>query len=76
MAHINVNRWDGKGKRPCDWCGKRLDKEGYIHAACEQQESRFYTQLGYDGESDIKLPNGYQIVIPRGQGAKRSSREL
>ena len=64
MAHQNVTKWDGKGQRPCDWCGEPLKDEKFIHEKCYQQESLFYTQLGYDGESDVKLPAGYKIHIP------------
>ncbi len=74
MAHINVKNWDGQGKRPCDWCGKPLGVESFIHddngpgvnGSCFWQESRFYIQLGYDGDSDVVLPEGYKIVIPGG----------
>jgi len=77
MAHINVKRWKYNGEvgpRPCDWCGHPLaTKTVFIHTQkcpecgrrCYQEESRFYTQLGYDGESDVKLPEGYTIVIPK-----------
>lgn len=65
MAHKNVKEWNGKGLRPCDWCGKPLPNgRPYLHVDCAEQESKFYIQLGYDGESDVRLPKGYQVVIP------------
>jgi hypothetical protein len=78
MAHKNVDKWlKDKTKaspRPCDWCGDPLDRtENYIHEGtcatcgrrCYKEETRFYTQLGYDGDSDIRTPDGYKIVIPK-----------
>lgn len=77
MAHDNVKRWADAGMpppRPCDWCGcplqphhKFIHTEKCLHCLrkCYDEESLFYTQLGYDGESDVKLPPGYNIVIPR-----------
>jgi len=77
MAHINVKLWRHNrevGPRPCDWCGHPLDTNTvFIHTQncpvcgrrCYREESKFYTQLGYDGESDVKLPEGYTIVIPK-----------
>lgn len=67
MSHINVSKWkeDKKGRRPCDWCGKPLlnDEKSIHRDTCLSMEARFYTQLGYDGESDVKLPEGYKVVI-------------
>lgn len=72
MGHINVANWNGTGDRPCDWCGHALATEKYIHQGtcatcgrrCEKEEQKFYIQLGYDGESDVKLPPGYKVVVP------------
>lgn len=78
MPHINVRTWLTKtshgGPRPCDWCGDPLprgvssihvDACGDCRRKCYDEEARYYTQLGYDGESDVKLPPGYIILIPR-----------
>ena len=65
MAHINVKNWDGSGSRPCDWCGKPLNDEKYLHPICATAERTFYIQLGYDGESDISLPVGYSTNFER-----------
>lgn len=74
MAHINAKNWGGVGPRPCDWCGEPLTTERWIHdsngadgselESCFGKESRFYIQLGFDGESDVQLPVGYEILIP------------
>lgn len=75
--HRTTKLWIDNGMdsaRPCDWCGHApIEESRNIHVQpcpdckrkCYAEESRFYTQLGYDGESDVKVPEGYQIVIPR-----------
>lgn len=67
MAHNNVIKWNKAGQvgpRPCDWCGETLNNlEKFLHGDCAELERRFYTQLGYDGDSDVKLPAGYNITI-------------
>lgn len=75
--HENAKKWvaDQIGPRPCDWCGHlglQAD-EKFIHVSpctrcsrsCYEEERKFYVQLGYDGESDVKLPQGYKIHIPK-----------
>lgn len=79
--HTNVTKWlaaGSDGPRPCDWCGCALHGEKYIHLVCQEcgrpcyrQEALFYTQLGYDGYSDVKLPDGYQVSIPTRDAMRR-----
>lgn len=67
MAHINLGKWNGRGPRPCDWCGNPLDikqEPGFLHPACAYQERKFYIELGESGESEIRPPSGYKITIP------------
>lgn len=78
MPHTNVRTWlttTSRGDpRPCDWCGDPLSMRGSsIHVdacgdcgrKCYDEEATFYTQLGYDGHSDVKPPPGYIILIPK-----------
>ncbi|MDP2930117.1 MAG: hypothetical protein Q8N56_00705 [bacterium] len=51
--HPEAKKWDEKnpGKkprnRPCDWCGKIIEK-GYIHKECLEKEEKLYLEIFND----------------------------
>ena len=43
-AHIIVDDKFIPINRPCDWCGRTVEK-GYIHETCQKEEASFYIDI-------------------------------